>query len=157
MERKLKNSYHPEKSEKSGKVILVLLTKGDWIPFKFPKHSLPISHLFFANNILLFCKPTPNSLLAVNEVLNKFCSLSGLSINLEKQKIWPSNSVPNSTKQLIKNTFNIKQSNNLGLYLRYPLKPSYKNSNLKFILKKIDKKLQGWKSNLFSKFARLNL
>lgn len=96
----------------------------------FQKNTIPFSHLLFADDILIFCKATQKS----NTVL------SGLSINLEKSRIWTSKKVNDQTKNYLQNNINIRISNDLGLDLGYPLKHSYKLRDFNFITEIIEKK-----------------
>lgn len=70
-----------------------------------------------------------------------------MEINLEKSKPWISPSMVEEKKASISNFLQISHCNNLGNYLGYPLKLTYKSSNFNHILDKIHQKLQGWKQN----------
>lgn len=63
---------------------------GKWAPIKISRHSPPLSHLFFADNLVLMSKSTTISSNTINETLNNFCRVK-LSINkcpkLSSQKI----------------------------------------------------------------------
>lgn len=45
---------------------------------------MPISYLLFADDIMLFCKANQNGIIAILQVLDNFCNMNGLTINLEK-------------------------------------------------------------------------
>lgn len=60
---------------------------GVWKPFKIKNHDLNISHLPFADDILLFAKADNNTLSSVKNTINHFCNNSGMEINLDKSKI----------------------------------------------------------------------
>ena len=51
--------------------------KGDWVPIKASKNNTGVSHLFFANDLMLFAKASEKGSEAIKEVLNCFCSESG--------------------------------------------------------------------------------
>lgn len=93
----------------------------------------------------------------MSEVLNKFCSTSGMTINFDKSKVLFSKTGCTSTINHFQNTLNIRQTSDLGYYLGYPLKPTYKNANFTYIKDKLNMKLQGWKTNLLSKIGRTQL
>lgn len=125
--------------------------------YKFPKNKIPISHILFADDILIFCKATQQNFMAVQETLHTFSALSGLNITLDKSRIWTSKNINDQTKNYIHNNIKIRISNDLGFYLGFPLKHSYKHNDFNFILEKIKNKFQGWKQNLLSKAERVEL
>jgi hypothetical protein len=56
---------------------------GDWI----------VSHLMFADDLLLFDQATGRQMQCVMNILNKFCLLSGQKVSIEKTSILFSNDV----------------------------------------------------------------
>ena len=48
-----------------------------WNPVKTSKNGRSFSHLFFADDLVLFVGADPENCLAINEVLQEFCSRSG--------------------------------------------------------------------------------
>lgn len=63
-----------------------------------------------------------------------------MTINLDKSKVWFSPTIEDNKRNQITNTLQIRQDNDLGMYLGYPLKPSYKPANFQFLIDKIQKK-----------------
>lgn len=126
-------------------------------PFKFKNKEPKISHLLFIDDILLFSKANTHSIEAMNEVLMNFCTISGRKINSNKSKAWFSQTVYHSKISLFQNTLIIRQSTDLGSYLGYPLKPTYRKVDFNFIVDKLNLKLQGWKAILLSKIGRTQL
>lgn len=139
--------------------ILHEINNKHWSPFSF-KHNnenINFSHLFFADDILLFAKANKTNLSSIQSCLKKFSDHSNLSINLEKSKIWFSKIVPNDFKNYVESTLSITTSTSLGNYLGLPLKPTYKKSDFLFILNNLMTKLQGWKRNTLSMAGRIQL
>lgn len=58
-------------------------------------------------------------------------------------------------KKTTSSTSSKRPTNDLGTYLGYPLKPSYKTNGFNFVLDKLNRKLQGWKTNLLSRAGRI--
>lgn len=112
-----------------------------WTPYKFRNNEPIISHLFFANDIILFSTANIVNIEAVKDVLCSCCSLSGLSINLDKSRVWFSKTVNTNTLSHFQNSMGIRVAPDLGFYLGYPLKPTYINSDFNFIIDKINKKM----------------
>lgn len=112
----------------------------NWMSYKFRNIEPNISHLVFVDDIILFSKANITNIEAVKDVISTFCSLSGLSINLEKSRAWFSNTINTNTINHLQNSLGIRAALDLGFYLGYPLKPTYKNSDFAFIIDKINKK-----------------
>ncbi|KAG8377737.1 hypothetical protein BUALT_Bualt08G0064100 [Buddleja alternifolia] len=56
----------------------------NWEPTSIGKRGPKLSHMFFADDIILTAKNTPRSALVINSILDLFCKASGLRINLAK-------------------------------------------------------------------------
>ena len=50
---------------------------GSWFPFLVGKRKVPISHLLFADDLLLFGRVDESTAFAVRRVLEEFCAASG--------------------------------------------------------------------------------
>ena len=55
-----------------------------WTPLKASKDNVEISHLFFANGLLLFAKANVARAKAIKEALDKFCEESGQLVSTKK-------------------------------------------------------------------------
>ena len=56
--------------------------------FKSLKRQIGISHLFFADDLILFAKVDEDSCEAISEVLDEFCEESGQKVSVEKSRIY---------------------------------------------------------------------
>ena len=62
--------------------------EGVWKPLKASRDNIGISHLFFANGLILFAKVDEDSCEAISEVLDEFCEESGQKVSMEKSRIY---------------------------------------------------------------------
>ena len=94
---------------------------GDWTPSKASKDNLGFSHLLFADDIILFRKVDARGCEAISDVLEKFCRVSSQKISPNKSRIYFS---PNMSDEMeeISERLGIQETNNIGKFLRFPLK-----------------------------------
>lgn len=109
--------------------------------FSLKKNGLFVSHLLFADDILLFNKANKKNIQTINKILTNYSIISGLNLNLHKSKVWFSKQVDPQLIIYFSNTLNINVTPNLRRYLGLPLKPNYKKSDFDFVIDKIDSKL----------------
>lgn len=77
--------------------------------------------------------------------MESFCKYSRLNINREKSKLSVSKNYKDSTKKLATSIFDIKISNNFGIYLRFSIRnnnPKHKDHQL--IIDKMRARLNNW-------------
>lgn len=67
-----------------------------WSPVKIK--DIKLSHLLYADDVLLFAKVNKKTIKAINSSLKDFMSFSGLNINLSKSSIWFSPNTPSHTR-----------------------------------------------------------
>jgi hypothetical protein len=72
--------------ERLGAMISKHVNDGTWKPMQIAKDGTKLSHLFFADDAILFTKATVSQARVVKEVLDRFCAMSGLKISLNKSK-----------------------------------------------------------------------
>lgn len=85
--------------EKLALLIQEKVQANEWLPVKISKDGPAISHLFFADDCLLFVKAKPSQVKLVRDVLNAFCLASGLKINIDKSKFLPSRNLARTKVQ----------------------------------------------------------
>ena len=75
--------------------------------FSLCKHGPKISHLFFADDNLLFCRARVEDVIKIQEILGKYEVASGQKINSDKTTIFFSKNVPMSTKEQVQNLLRV--------------------------------------------------
>ncbi|KAH1106956.1 hypothetical protein J1N35_010724 [Gossypium stocksii] len=84
------------------------------------KGELVITHLFFADDNILFRKATMNGARSMKVVINKYESISGQVVNFEKSLIYFSNNMQEDLKEQIGGYLGVRVSNNPEKYLGLP-------------------------------------
>lgn len=74
-------------------VLSLILAKGTTCNFKFHWRAQPcqITHLCFADDLLIFCHGDLNSVMIINDCLQRFSQLSGLMPNQDKSQFFIAN------------------------------------------------------------------
>ena len=115
-----------------------------------------ISHLLFADDTLVFCKPDESNLGYLRCILLLFEAMSGLRVNLSKSALILVGDVPNV--HVLASFFGCGVDYLPSSYLGLPLGAPYKSIAIwDPIIERFHKKLAGWKSKLLSRGGRLTL
>ena len=118
--------------------------------------GLKISHLLFADDIILFCVASREQLLYIRMVLIFFEAITGLRVNSGKSEIVLVGGVENLnvlTRVLCCRVGSLPMT-----YLGMPLGAHYKDSSIwNPIIEKMERRLSGWKHIYLSKGGRLTL
>lgn len=80
--------------EKLSIAIFEVVQNGTWQPIKISQQGPPMSHLFFANNILLFTRASSSQVILVSDLFALFGRVLGLKISLTKSRAYYSKGVP---------------------------------------------------------------
>ena len=129
-----------------------------WDKVRASRSGLSFSHVFFADDLMLFAKADYKNCEAITEVLDKFCSLVGQRVSTTKSKILFSPNVTSRRARGICRRLGIAATDNLGKYLGFPIIYQGRVGNAyNFVVNKIQNKLVGWRSKLLSKAGKLVL
>jgi hypothetical protein len=114
-----------------------------------------ITHLFFADDSLLFTKATPRDCAKLQEILLLYERASGQQVNQDKTTIFFSKATPTATQAAIKDTLGVPI---IKQYEKYLGLPSFvgKNGTACFtqLKERVWSKLMGWKEKLLSQAGR---
>ncbi|PKU59522.1 Putative ribonuclease H protein [Dendrobium catenatum] len=113
-----------------------------------------VSHLMFADDLLVFGSATTRNAYTINYILQDFATVSGLKVNPLKSSILLSKNTPSVVD--ICNILNIQQSLSPIKYLGLPIfYRKLKFSDFQPLLQKITNHLEGWKAKTLSLAGRI--
>ncbi|CAL9005576.1 unnamed protein product [Prunus brigantina] len=129
-----------------------------WKPVQICQGGPMVSHLFFANDLILFGKASVTQAKVMKQCLDDFCNLSSQRFSFEKFVICVS---PNTCSDLARQVASISGSpltDCLGKYLGVPLIHKRVTKATYFeIVDKVQRRLSAWKSHTLSMACRITL
>ncbi|VVA15574.1 Hypothetical predicted protein, partial [Prunus dulcis] len=144
--------------EKLSHIIAARVLKKEWKAVRAARSGPLISHLFFADDLILFGEASIQQAMVMKNSLEEFCELSGQQVNFEKSLLYISaNTKPDLVDQ-IEQTCGVTRSTDMGNYLGVPLvQGRVTKATYKGVLIKVQAKLSAWKSQLLSMAGRITL
>ncbi|KAL0012214.1 hypothetical protein SO802_007322 [Lithocarpus litseifolius] len=138
-----------------GQLIQEKCEEGLWKPVKASRSGPLFSHLFFADDLVLFAKANAKNCMVIRDVLEKFCTESGQTISSSKSRVFFSPNICQVEEEAFLSILGFQASNCLGKYLGFPIRHrGGSNQDFNFVLDKVKTKLAGWKANLLSMARR---
>lgn len=130
----------------------------NWMPIQISRNGPCISHLIFADDVLLFAKARVSQAKVIKKVLDDFCAMSGLKISLQKSKMSASAGVPRAKRNRLMQVTQMVFTSNLQKYLGFKLYHGrVKKDDFSDVMDRVAFKLASWKVRLLNKPGRLSL
>lgn len=119
---------------------------------------LRVSHLLYADDILIFTKGCDSNVRNLMNILIKFCDVTGQRINQAKSGIFFSKHIPDAHKEMILNITQFQESQLPAIYLGAPLfQGRIKSIYFDELVSKLNRKIRGWMRNYLSFAGRVTL
>ena len=128
---------------------------GDLRGFSLCKRGPKLTHLFFVDDSLLFCRANLDECSNILKLLGVYEQSSGQKVNKEKTALFFRKSTPQATKDSIKGLLGVQELMFYEKYLRLPsLVERGKKASFNYIKERVWRKLQGWEGKLLSQARR---
>jgi hypothetical protein len=144
--------------EKLSHLILHAVEQRRWKGIKAGRSGPMVSHLMFADDLLLFGEASEGQILCVMDTLQQFCNMSGQEISQDKTSVLFSKNVTRGLKNKILSISGFKETDDFGKYLGVPLTgKAPKRADYQYLLDQVSSKLASWKASQLSFAGRVTL
>ena len=136
-------------------LISQVAAQGDIKGYSLSGNSPRLTHIFFADDSLLFCRSTIQECQKILEILDTYGRCLGQQINRNKITIFFSKSTNEDTRDHIKLALGVEEIKQYEKYLGLPsLVGKNKKASFNYIKERVQRKIQGWKEKLLSQAGR---
>ncbi|KAL9672679.1 hypothetical protein QQ045_028931 [Rhodiola kirilowii] len=134
--------------------MLLKLTKAEGF-YHHPKcHRINLSHIMFADDLIVFSSGRNSAISAIKNVVSKFLSCSGLAINCQKSHLFPGG-MCKTKSEWAERTIGTSASPLPVRYLGLPLtSKSLRKKDCDIIIERITARLDCWSNMLLSRAGR---
>ncbi|XP_019173000.1 PREDICTED: uncharacterized protein LOC109168431 [Ipomoea nil] len=122
---------------------------------KVARGAPPVSHLFFANDSLLFFKATDVEAQAVRECLDRYGQALGQLVNFDKSSIMYSTNTMSGVRDRVGASFGVQEVEGFGRYLGLPsFLGRNRTSVFRYIEQKVRERVSSWQKKLLSRVGK---
>ncbi|KAL3825541.1 hypothetical protein ACJIZ3_021570 [Penstemon smallii] len=128
---------------------------GSFRGIKIARTCPLISHLLYADDLIIYCRANLDDVHSVFKILEKFSTWSGQIVNTGKSFIHFSRNVDNHFNILVENELNLRECDHNSKHLGLPFcKKRSRSQAFNDIIVKLQQKLNGWRSKNLSHAGR---
>ena len=128
---------------------------GDIHGFPICRNGPKLTHLFFADDCLLFCRSTLEECEKIQQILAYYEEASGQVINRDQTTLFFSKNTSEQSQEVIKNSLNVLAIQHYEKYLGLPsFIGRSKKASFTQIKERIWSRMQGWKEKLLSQAGK---
>ncbi|XP_030478240.1 uncharacterized protein LOC115695305 [Cannabis sativa] len=140
------------------RILLLEESKGNLNGFSFSCEGPSISHLMYADDLLIFPKADQRNRDTVIDAIDKYCKWSGQRINVSKSKLFFSKNCSARCREDFLQVLGFDEMSGEEKFLGNPIIfNGRRSSDFDFVIDKICSRLEGWRANLLSQAARMTL
>ncbi|XP_031132009.1 uncharacterized protein LOC116033406 [Ipomoea triloba] len=144
--------------EKLNQMITFKVESGDWKGIQLDPMGPTLSHLCFADNMVLFTEATTAQVAIIQDCLDRFCEALGQRISYSKSHVFFSKNTPPGLADDIANQLSIARTGDMGKYLGVlSIHGRVTRGTFKDLLDRVNGRLEGWKAKLLSLAGRVTL
>ncbi|XP_061342057.1 uncharacterized protein LOC133288347 [Gastrolobium bilobum] len=144
--------------EKLTHLIMDEVDRKAWHPIRAGRAGPQISHLMFADDIILFAEASLSQMECITGCLEKFSRMSGQCVSMEKSCIYFSKNTTQEIVSTLADASGFKVVKGIGCYLgtlmRHGRTSRQHYSN---VIGRVQNRLQGWKTKCLSLAGRITL
>ena len=93
-----------------------------WNPVLASQDGIALSHLFFVDDLVLFAKADQKNCVAIRDVLDSFCDMSGQKVSTQKSRVFFSPNLHIHERERLHDILGFRSTPNLGKYLGFLIK-----------------------------------
>ncbi|XP_019189720.1 PREDICTED: uncharacterized protein LOC109184127 [Ipomoea nil] len=134
------------------------VSRGTWKGIQLFASGPTLSHLCFADDMVLFTEASMEQVAVIRRCFDHFCEASGQRLSLGKSQVFFSKNTPSELKEAISLELRIPSTTDLGRYLGVPsLHGRVTSATFSGLLDRVRGRLDGWRSKTLSLAGRITL
>lgn len=144
--------------ERLSQLIHVATSQGFWKPITLARGGPKLSHLMFADDLVLFSEATMDQVRVVKMCLDLFCNSSGQKVSNDKTQVFFSKNVHWRVRTQLSEALGFQRTEDLRKYLGVPLiHKRVSRHTFRYVIDKASQRLSTWKARNISMAGRTTL